>query len=287
MAIIRSLQKWRADCLGMRVHVLTDHRTLENFDKQKDLSRCQLRWQEEISQFDLEIAYIPGDENVGADAISRIGAGMLPSDVEHPNLKSVSNIESWKANPFLCASVLSLSADKKFLDQIKLGYESDPFILKLIDGGSLVPNISHENGLWFVSGRLVIPNYLSLREDLFHLAHDTCGHFGADKSYAMLADSYYWPHMRRDLCKFYVPACEDCQRNKGRTAKNVKGPLHPLPIPEARCDSVGMDFIGPLPVDQGFDCILTMTDCLGSDLKIIPTNLDISAPALAKLVFDH
>lgn len=48
-----------------------------------------------------------------------------------------------------------------------------------------------------------------------------------------------------------------------------------------------MDFIGPLPNDQGFDCILSMTDRLGSDLKIIPTNMDISAPALAKLVFDH
>lgn len=72
LAIIRALRKWRADCLGMRIHVLTDHRTLENFEKQKDLSHRQMRWQEEISQFDLEIAYIPGDENLGADALSRI-----------------------------------------------------------------------------------------------------------------------------------------------------------------------------------------------------------------------
>ncbi|KAJ3875308.1 hypothetical protein F5051DRAFT_442508 [Lentinula edodes] len=35
-------------------------------------------WQEEISQFDLEIAYIPGDDNVGADALSQIQAGALP-----------------------------------------------------------------------------------------------------------------------------------------------------------------------------------------------------------------
>ncbi len=33
-----------------------------------------------------------------------------------------------------------------------------------------------------------------------------------------------------------------------------------------------MDFIGPLPKDKGFDCILTITDCLGSDIRLIPTN---------------
>ncbi len=93
--------------------------------------------------------------------------------------------------------------------------------------------------------------------------------------------------MRRDLYKAYVPACEDCQRNKGRTARNGKGPLHPLPVPEARCDSIAMDFIGPLPLEEGCDCILTITDRLNSDIKIIPTRIDITAPALARLFFDH
>ncbi|KAJ3805097.1 hypothetical protein F5876DRAFT_52415 [Lentinula aff. lateritia] len=55
--------------------------------------------------------------------------------------------------------------------------------------------------------------------------------------------------MHRDLCKYYMLGCDDCQRNKCRTAKNGKGPLHPLPVPEGHCDSVAMDFIGPLPLD--------------------------------------
>jgi hypothetical protein len=49
-----------------------------------------------------------------------------------------------------------------------------------------------------------------------------------------------------------------CQRNKSRTTKPV-GPLHPLPIPDGRGDSITIDFIGPLPVDEGFDCIVTIT----------------------------
>ncbi|KAJ3878387.1 hypothetical protein F5051DRAFT_310337, partial [Lentinula edodes] len=112
--------------------------------------------QEELSQFDLEIAYIRGDDNPAADALSRIQAGALPSDPANCMVENNSNVESWKSNPFMCASVLSITADKDFLRRIKEGYGSDPFVLKLIEGGSLVPDVTHRDGLWFVAGRLVV-----------------------------------------------------------------------------------------------------------------------------------
>ena len=65
------------------------------------------------------------------------------------------------------------------------------------------------------------------------------------------------------------------------------GLLHPLPIPDERGDSVALDFIGPLPKDQGSNCILMMTDCLGSDIHIIPTWTDTLAEDVALLVFDN
>lgn len=58
LAIIRALKKWRSDLLSTHFFVYTDHRTLENFDSQKDLSRRQLCWQEFMSQYDLTITYI-------------------------------------------------------------------------------------------------------------------------------------------------------------------------------------------------------------------------------------
>jgi RNase H-like domain found in reverse transcriptase/Reverse transcriptase (RNA-dependent DNA polymerase) len=63
LAIIHALKKWRSDLLGTHFYVYTDHHTLENFDMQKDLSRCQLRWQEFMSQYDLTINYICGEDN--------------------------------------------------------------------------------------------------------------------------------------------------------------------------------------------------------------------------------
>jgi hypothetical protein len=92
--------------------------------------------------------------------------------------------------------------------------------------------------------------------------------------------------MRRDLEEAYIPACPDCQRNKSST-KRPAGPLHPNPIPEKRGDSVAIDFIGPLPTDQGFNCIASFTDRLGADIRLVPTRTDISAEDFALLFFDN
>jgi hypothetical protein len=50
LAVIRTLKKWRTDLLGIPFLMYTDHRTLENFDTQRDLSQRQLRWQEYMSR---------------------------------------------------------------------------------------------------------------------------------------------------------------------------------------------------------------------------------------------
>jgi len=65
------------------------------------------------------------------------------------------------------------------------------------------------------------------------------------------------------------------------------GLLHPLKVPDGRCESIAMDFIGPLPEDEGSDCILTITDRLGSDIQIIPTRTDITAEELVVVFIDN
>jgi hypothetical protein len=41
------------------------------------------------------------------------------------------------------------------------------------------------------------------------------------------------------------------------------GHLCSLPVPDSHDSDIAMDFIGPLPIDNSFDDILTITDCLG------------------------
>jgi len=70
-AVVQALTKWRSDLLGIPFTALTDHRTLECFTSQKHLSRRQARWMELMQQYEFEIVYIKGDENVVADVLSR------------------------------------------------------------------------------------------------------------------------------------------------------------------------------------------------------------------------
>jgi hypothetical protein len=67
----------------------------------------------------------------------------------------------------------------------------------------------------------------------------------------------------------------------------VKGPLYPLPIPDVCGDSVCLDFVGPLPENEGHNCILTLTDRFGLDIRLIPTRTDISTAKLAAIFFNE
>lgn len=90
--------------------------------------------------------------------------------------------------------------------------------------------------------------------------------------------------MRKDLETAYIPACVDCQCNKSSTTKPI-GPLHPLPVPDDRCDSVAIDFVGPLPADEGYDSLVTFMDRLGSEIRIVPTTTTLTAEQFAHLFF--
>jgi hypothetical protein len=91
--------------------------------------------------------------------------------------------------------------------------------------------------------------------------------------------------MRRDLENAYIPSCTKCQRNKTQTLKPT-GPLHPLPVPDDRFDSVTLDFIGPLPEENGKDTILIMTDPLGADICIAGTHSSYTAAQVAMVLFN-
>ena len=272
LAIICALAKWRTDLLGYTFEVWTDHKTLEHFGTQRDLSRRQARWMEFLSQYDATIHYLPGEKNNAADALSR-----LPD----PALTTIASIFATSQNRKIRSR---FELEDALLDEIKLGYVTDPHIAKLRSAALGMPNIQQRDGFWFIDNRLVIPNGRNVRETLFRIAHDRLGHFGAPKTYETLRTSYYWPNMRRDLENTYIPSCADCQRNKSRTTKPV-GPLHPLPVPDQRCDSVAIDFVGPLPPDEGFNSIITFTDRSGSDIRIIPTKTTITAEELAQIFF--
>ena len=91
--------------------------------------------------------------------------------------------------------------------------------------------------------------------------------------------------MQKDLQEAYIPACIDCQHNKGRTS-SLPGPLHPLPVLDNCGDSITIDFIGPCLKDEGFNAIITITDHLGAGICIASMHMDITTEWFAAQFFD-
>ena len=269
-AIICALKKWCVELLGAPIIVYTDHCTLENFLSQCDLSCRQACWAEYMSQFNLEIHYIWGKDNVVADALSCcLDEDIMVVVVPHAFNPAAPLTQCCFTDLDIAAEVSLLEHDRALTLEIIQGYTADPYCTKLFSLLGSMPDLVEQGGLLFLNQRLVISNVPSLCACLFHLAHDAGGHFGTDKTYELLRGSYYWPNMRHDLVNSYIPSCSACMRNKSPTTAPA-GPLHPLPVPDARGDSVAIDFIGPLPEDSGFNMLLMMTDRLGADIRLVP-----------------
>lgn len=71
LAVVEALKHWKHLLWGAKVTVRTDHQSLQHFFKQQTLSRRQIRWMEELADYDLEIKYVKGKQNAAADALSR------------------------------------------------------------------------------------------------------------------------------------------------------------------------------------------------------------------------
>jgi len=75
--------------------------------------------------------------------------------------------------------------------------------------------------------------------------------------------------------------------NKSSTVAPA-GLLQPLPIPDGKRYSVGMDFIVQLPCTQaGYDAIFVVYDRLSKMVHFVPTTTIVTAPEVARLFIDN
>ncbi|GKA98441.1 putative reverse transcriptase domain-containing protein [Tanacetum coccineum] len=70
-AVVFALRLWRHYLYGTKCTMYMDHNSLQYILVQKEVNVRQRRWIELLSDYDCEIHYHPGKENVIADALSR------------------------------------------------------------------------------------------------------------------------------------------------------------------------------------------------------------------------
>jgi hypothetical protein len=107
------------------------------------------------------------------------------------------------------------------------------------------------------------------------------GHFGHDKTFSQLNNSYYWPHMREEVKKF-VNKCKIFHYEKGKQ-QNI-GLYQPFPILDRPWDAISMDFMLEFPRTQrGSDSIFVVVDILSKIAHLIPYQKTSDATHIANM----
>jgi hypothetical protein len=139
------------------------------------------------------------------------------------------------------------------------------------------------------SGNPCLPAKGGFIEQVMREAHDSPfgGHFGVRKTLEAVQQRFYWPHMTSSV-KHWVDSCDSCARCKA-TNQAPYGLLQPLDIPNARWESIGIDFITKLPTTtRGNDTIVTFIDRLTKRAHWYAIKESLSAEDFADLfVAEH
>ncbi len=145
-------------------------------------------------------------------------------------------------------------------------------------------------GRWYKEGQLVITGDRTERKRIVKEFHDPpmARHPGIARTKDLIAQSYWWPKLQKDV-EDYVKGCAQCQANKINT-HTQKAPLFPVTMEaETRLfQTVAMDFITKLPLSDGHDTILTITDQGCTKMVLfLPCSETITAEAVAHLYMHH
>lgn len=141
-----------------------------------------------------------------------------------------------------------------------------------------------QDGMLFRGVQLCIPKS-SMRENLIKEKHSggLVGHFGIDKTIALVSEQHFWPHIHKDV-KRYLQSCRVCQVAKG-SSQNVA--LYKLFIvPVRHWEDISMDFVLGLPkTPRGNDSIFFAVDRFSKMAHFIPCKKTSDAFHVANLFF--
>jgi hypothetical protein len=277
LGLVEMLRVTRPYIEGRRFTVRTDHKALEYLQDQSTLSRRQAGWVEKIQAHDMWIEYLPGEFNCVADALSR-----RPD--YYPNCpRCNAQTEAVKKGPQLPVTMIRLkgqsslplymtrvSIQQPLMDTIRKGYSAAELakVRELIKqpADNFQPSWKIYQGIVYTGSRIFVPE--ALRQKIMYTVHDVnTVHSGTKKTIDLLARSYYWPSMGKDVKK-WIRCCDECQR---KLKNKQSGPLTSLEIPQARFLSFAMDFAdAPNANADGYDQVLIVIERLRKHVTLIP-----------------
>lgn len=257
-----------------------------------------------LSQFQLDVRYIPGRLNLVPDALSRLPTKDTPTDIAERNNPTKSELED-VVDDFGYYST-EIKIDDGFKQRIIEGYDHDKRLRRLReilvaaklqrkDTEKWYRHILKDGLMYHVADtgqrRLCVPS--TCVKELLEAIHDNKHHFGPKRMIQDL-DGVSIQNMSRKV-REYVNWCPNCQDNKTDRTKPL-GELKPIKSPAIPYHTVAWDFIIGLPriSSKGsfwainghtyLDSLMVITCKFSKKCILIPGNTTYTAEEWALLV---
>jgi transposase InsO family protein len=219
LSVVETLKTYRNMLYGYPLVIYTDHKnlTFERFSSDR-----VTRWRLYTEEFNPKFVYLPGKDNVVADALSR-----LP--MKDDDVISEAVMEELFEEPVICPidlAVLRTAQQAEFSNKQRKQMHKTTF-----GPHSLWTNKKH---------RICIPP--SLQNQILSWYHEMLRHPGINHLEQTLTMHFAWPSLRTDVLQF-AKTCDQCQRLKRHRKHYGHLPdVSPNVIP---WHTVAVDLVGP------------------------------------------
>ena len=217
LAIVYALKRFRIYLQGIPFKIVTDCNALVMTLNKKDINPRIARWALELQNFDYNTEHRPGKRMAHVDALSRINSILVVED------------NTLEFNLTVC------QAQDDKIKELRSRLEKEQDGLYEMRNGLVYRKKG--NKLMFYVPR-------TMEQELLHRYHNEFGHFGADKTYAILQESYWFPEMKTKI-RAHIQNCLKCI-SFSKPSGRIEGFVHGIPKGNVPFELIHIDHLGPI-----------------------------------------
>jgi hypothetical protein len=256
LAVVYAVNKFKTYLLGVPFTIWVDHKSL-SFIKQCKLHNDRLaRWILLLQEYNFDIRYVPGRDNIVPDALSRAPVGNEHVRREDAVLR-IASLHKCTREPHkqIRNVVKQLTCEQQRLDPkietLVATIQTDTLAVNQKQNWLLHQNILFHKSKSDCAWKVYVPEQLI--NPLVTNYHEAYGHFGAHKIFNLIREFFFFPNMRRRIVSI-LRTCDLCQKSKINVS-GMAGEMATI-IPDKQNAIVATDLFGPLPQSRGGVCFV-------------------------------